>query len=189
MCENHIAFSDPTTAARVFPWIIKRWNTREVCARSAYCRSWLTGQKRPRDLSQRSVSWSKTWNWQSSHNSSRHAINRRPSADFRTAASRCRSTTERRSIEAFRYCKSRIFRTHSIFVAWALRPFVRMKFSYSRWPLQILWDALYLSHAFYFRTEGGAYEIYENNMHTKYSGFTVRVFSRPPARFLPQEDQ
>ena len=26
---------------------------------------------------------------------------------------------------------------------------------------------------FYFRTEGGAYEIYENNMHTKYSGFTV----------------
>ena len=30
------------------------------------------------------------------------------------------------------YCKSRIFRTHSIFVPWALRPFVRMKFSYSR---------------------------------------------------------
>ena len=58
------------------------------------------------------------------------------------------------------YCKSRIFRTHSIFVSWALRPFVRMKFSYSRWPLRILWLALYLSHAFYFRMEAAAYEIY-----------------------------
>ena len=26
------------------------------------------------------------------------------------------------------YCKSRIFRTHSIFVSWGLRPFVRMTF-------------------------------------------------------------
>ena len=48
-----------------------------------------------------------------------------------------------------------------------------MKFSYSRRPLQILWHALYLWHAFYFRTEGGGYEIYENSMHTKYSGLTV----------------
>ena len=48
-----------------------------------------------------------------------------------------------------------------------------MKFSYSCWLLRILWLALYLSHAFYFRTEAAAYEIYENNMHTKYSGFTV----------------
>ena len=48
-----------------------------------------------------------------------------------------------------------------------------MKFSFSRWPLRILWLALYLSHAFYFRTEATAYEIYENNMPTKYSGFTV----------------
>ena len=30
------------------------------------------------------------------------------------------------------YCKSRIFRTHSIFVFWALRPFVRMNFSYRK---------------------------------------------------------
>ena len=75
------------------------------------------------------------------------------------------------------YCKSRIFRTHSIFVSWALRRFVRMKFPYSRWPLRILWLALYLSHAFYFRTEAAAYEIYENNMHTKYSGFTILFFS------------
>ena len=29
------------------------------------------------------------------------------------------------------------------------------------------------SHAFYFCTEAATYEIYENNMHTKYSGFTV----------------
>ena len=50
------------------------------------------------------------------------------------------------------YCKSRIFSTLSIFVSWALRPFVRMKFSYSCWLLQILWLALYLSHAFYIRT-------------------------------------
>ena len=71
------------------------------------------------------------------------------------------------------YCKSRIFRTHSVFVAWALRPFVRMKLSHSRWPLRIIWLALYLSHAFCFRTEATAYEMYENNMHTKYSGFTV----------------
>ena len=71
------------------------------------------------------------------------------------------------------YCKSRIFRTHSIFVSWALRTFVRMKFSYIRWLLRILWLALYLLHAFYFRTEAATFEIYENNMHTKYSGFTV----------------
>ena len=51
-----------------------------------------------------------------------------------------------------------------------------MKFSYSRWPLRILWLALYLSHAFLFRTEAAAYEIYENSMHTKYSGFRVNVW-------------
>ena len=79
------------------------------------------------------------------------------------------------------YCKSRIFRTHSIFVSWALRAFVCMKFSYSRWPLRILWLALYLSHAFYFRTEAAAYEIYENKMHTKYSGFTVFYLYSNPA--------
>ena len=50
---------------------------------------------------------------------------------------------------------------------------LRVKFSYSRWPLRILWLALYLSHAVYFRTKAAAYEIYENNMPTKYSGFTV----------------
>ena len=83
------------------------------------------------------------------------------------------------------YCKSRIFRTHSIFVSWALRPFVRMKFSYGRWPPQILWHALYLPNAFYFRTEDAAYEIYENNMHTKYSGFTVLSFCKlDQRRFL-----
>ena len=71
------------------------------------------------------------------------------------------------------YCKSRIFRVHSIFVSWALRPRVGITFSYSRWPLRILWLALYLSHAFYFHTEAAAYEIYESNMHIKYSGFTV----------------
>ena len=65
------------------------------------------------------------------------------------------------------------FRIFARFVSWALRPFVRMKFSYSRWPLRILCLALYLSHAFFFRTEATAYEIYENNMPTKYSGFTV----------------
>ena len=75
----------------------------------------------------------------------------------------------------FTYCKSRIFRTHSIFVSSALQPFVRMKFSYSRWPMQMLFLAVYLSHAFYFRTEPAVYELYENNMHTKYSGFTVCV--------------
>ena len=64
---------------------------------------------------------------------------------------------------------------HSIFVSWALRPFVRMKFSYSCWPLRVLWLTLYLSHAFHFRTEAAGCEIYENNMHTKYSGFTVCV--------------
>ena len=58
------------------------------------------------------------------------------------------------------YCKSRIFRTLSIFVSWALQRFVRMKFSYSRWPMHMLWLAEYLSHAFYFRTEAAAYEIY-----------------------------
>ena len=72
-------------------------------------------------------------------------------------------------------CKSRIFRMHSIFVSWALRPFIHMKFSHSRWPVRILWLASYLSHAFYFRTEAASYKIYENNMHTKYSGFTVSV--------------
>ena len=71
------------------------------------------------------------------------------------------------------YRKSRIFRTHSVFVSWALRPFVRMTFLYSCWPLRILWLALYLLHAFYFRTEAAVYEIYENNMPTKYSGLTV----------------
>ena len=30
------------------------------------------------------------------------------------------------------FCKSRIFRARSIFVTWALRPFVCMRFSYSR---------------------------------------------------------
>ena len=74
----------------------------------------------------------------------------------------------------FEYCKFRIFRTHSIFVIWALRPFVRMKFcTVAQWPLRIFLLALYLSHAFYFRTEVTGYKIYENNMLTKYSGFTV----------------
>ena len=41
-----------------------------------------------------------------------------------------------------------------------LRPFVRMKFSYSCWPLRILWLALSFSYAFYFRTEAAMYEIY-----------------------------
>ena len=58
------------------------------------------------------------------------------------------------------YCKSRKFRTHSIFVVWALRPFVCIKCSYSRGPLRILWLALYLSHAFYFHTEAAVYKIY-----------------------------
>ena len=84
------------------------------------------------------------------------------------------------------YCKSRIFCTHSIFVSWALRPFVRMNISYGRWPLQILWHALYLPHAFYFRTEGAAYEIYENNMHTKYSGFTVTQKRKLNLKNLPR---
>ena len=57
------------------------------------------------------------------------------------------------------YWKSRTFRTHSIFVSWALWAFVRMKFLYSRWPLRILWLALYLSPALYFRTEAAAYKI------------------------------
>ena len=48
-----------------------------------------------------------------------------------------------------------------------------MKFSYSRWPLRILWLALSFSYAFYFRTEAATYEIYENKTHTKYSEFTV----------------
>ena len=48
-----------------------------------------------------------------------------------------RGERERESKDSF-YCKSRLFRTHSIFVSWALRPFVCMKFSYSRWPLRIL---------------------------------------------------
>ena len=56
-----------------------------------------------------------------------------------------------------------------------LRPFVRMKFSYSRWRLRILWLALSFSYAFYFRTEAATYEIYKNKMHTKYSGFTIII--------------
>ena len=47
------------------------------------------------------------------------------------------------------------------------RPFVRMKFSCSCWPLRILWLA------WAFHTEVVAYEIYENKMHTKCSGYTV----------------
>ena len=54
-----------------------------------------------------------------------------------------------------------------------LRPFVLMRFSYSRWPLRILWLALYLSYALYFRAEATTYEMYENKMHAKYFGFTV----------------
>ena len=76
---------------------------------------------------------------------------------------------------AFKYCKSRIFRTHSIFVSRALRPFARMTFSNSRQPLRVLRLALYLSHAFYFCAEAAAYKIYENNMRKKYSGFTVPI--------------
>ena len=80
---------------------------------------------------------------------------------------------QNRSLGKVCYFKSRIFRTHSIFVSWALQPFVCILFSYSRWALQILWLASYFSHAFYFRTEATGYEIYENNMHTKYSWFTI----------------
>ena len=76
-----------------------------------------------------------------------------------------------------RTVKSRIFRTHSIFVSWALRPFVRMKFSYSRWLLRILWLASYLSHAFFFSYGSHRVrKIHENNMPAKYSGFTVLLF-------------
>ena len=44
--------------------------------------------------------------------------------------------------------------------------------------MQVLFLAVYVSRAFYFRTEAATYEIYENNMHTKYSGFTVYKKSR-----------
>ena len=58
--------------------------------------------------------------------------------------------SQKQGLRIFRYCKSRIFRTRSIFVSWALRPFVRMKFSYSRWPQRILWLAWCLSHPLLF---------------------------------------
>ena len=57
-----------------------------------------------------------------------------------------------------------------------LRPFVRMKFSYSCWPLRILWLILNFWYTLYFRMEAAAYVIYENKMHAKQSGFTVSVF-------------
>ena len=46
-----------------------------------------------------------------------------------------------------------IFFEKKFFVSWAIRPFVRMKFWYSRQPLRIFLLGLYLSHVFYFRTE------------------------------------
>ena len=57
---------------------------------------------------------------------------------------------DKRHRRYFKYCKTGLFRTHSIFVFWALRPFVRRKFLYSCSPLRILWLALYLLYAFYF---------------------------------------
>ena len=54
-----------------------------------------------------------------------------------------------------------------------LQPFVRTKLSCSRWLLRILWLAVKLYCPFYFRTEAAVFEIYENKMHTKHSGFTV----------------
>ena len=59
-----------------------------------------------------------------------------------------------------------------------LRPFVRMEFPYSRWPLRTLWLAMNCLYAFYFRTEAAAYEINENKMHTKYSGYTPHNMDR-----------
>ena len=37
----------------------------------------------------------------------------------------------------------------------------------------------FLVFIFFFRTEAAAYEIYENNFHTKYSGFKVLNTARP----------
>ena len=45
---------------------------------------------------------------------------------------------QNRSFGKVCYCKSRIFRKHSIFVSWAVQPFVCILFSYRRWALQIL---------------------------------------------------
>ena len=77
-----------------------------------------------------------------------------------------------------------MFRTHPIFVSWALRTFVRMKFLNSRWPLRILWLALYLSHAFYFvrkppRTKYTKITCTRNILDLQYSEcktFLLRIF-------------
>ena len=52
--------------------------------------------------------------------------------------------------------------------------------------MQMLFLTVYLSHAFYFRTEATAYEIYEINMHTKYSGFTVVMIFQSLVMILPR---
>ena len=45
-------------------------------------------------------------------------------------------------ISRFVYCKSRIFVRTKYSYAGDVQPFVRMEFSYWRWPLQILWLAM-----------------------------------------------
>ena len=61
-----------------------------------------------------------------------------------------------------------------------LRPFVRMKFTYSRWSL-MRWKrwkrcdetVASQSYPWNFRSKAAEYETYENKKHTKYSGLTV----------------
>ena len=56
-------------------------------------------------------------------------------------------------VSANTFCKSRIFRTHSISYPGLSDLSYAWNFCYSRWPLRISWLGLHHSHAFYFRTE------------------------------------
>ena len=58
-----------------------------------------------------------------------------------------------------------------------LRPFVRMIFSHSWWPLRILWLALSFSYAFFILYGSRGVRNIRNKMHTKYSGFrSLKLF-------------
>ena len=73
--------------------------------------------------------------------------------------------------------KSRIFRMHSIFVSWGSPTFrTHENFVHPLTAANSLTCFRFFVCILYFRTKAAAYEIYENKMHTNYSGFTVDDF-------------
>ena len=76
------------------------------------------------------------------------------------------------------YLKSRIFGPHLTFVCRGSTAFRTHEINVQPLTAAAFLTCFEHSYAFYFGTEAAVYEIYENKMDTKYSGFTVRVWKR-----------